>query len=101
MSNITLLQNEIDGFVVINDKVCKATIVGVTSDDKMVAIIDDGISIEVRNVKEAFRDEEVAQLTLKNVLSDRVLLKEFNARQAERESVEPGRIGRLRTKAAG
>jgi len=78
------LQNEIEGFVVANDKVCRATTVGITSDNEMVVILDNGIDLRVRNVKDGyvFRDKFHAQLALNNSLSDRVLIEQHAARQA-------------------
>ena len=88
------LQNEIEGFVVANDKVCRATTVGITSDNEMVVILDNGIDLRVRNVKDGyvFRDKAFAQVTLNNSLSDRVLCEAFDARQAARQALVDGRV---------
>jgi hypothetical protein len=73
------LQNEIAGFVVVDDAVRSATIVGITSDNKLVAIVDDTVSIEVRNVEEAFLDAGIAQEALQFILTDRRVSKQLLA----------------------
>jgi hypothetical protein len=85
--NHITLASEIDSFVVVEDQVCTAKIVGITNGDRMTVIADNGINIKVRIVKEAFRDKLHAEITLKTLLTDREVIKRFNAKEAERHAV--------------
>jgi hypothetical protein len=84
--NYITLKTEITGFVVVNDAVCEATIVGVEIDNEdktwLVVLVNNGIDITTRRVKEVFPDRSYAEITLKNILSDRVLLEKFDAKYA-------------------
>jgi len=80
MSTYTL-QNEITGYIVINDMVCSATIVGIDG-DKLAVIARDEISTSTHKVKEVFPNRLHAEATLKDLLSDRVLLGKFDQRHA-------------------
>jgi hypothetical protein len=84
------LTNQIQGFVVIGDKIHDAKIIGITSDEKLVVIFDSGVSIRVRRVEEAFSDKLYAEATLNSRLSDRKLIERLDAEERERQAVVTG-----------
>ena len=79
------LANEIEGYVVVNDAVHEVKVVAIASDDKLVVIFNDGISIQARRLETLYPNKLHAEATLKNRLSDRKLMAEYDAREAERE----------------
>jgi len=91
MTNYITLATEIEAFVVVNDAVCEATVVGVEidgEDRRLVAVVDSGVSITARSFKEVYPNELHAELELKNRLSDREIMAKYDAdREAERLAV--------------
>jgi hypothetical protein len=68
MTTYITLPNTIEAFVVINEAtVAQATVVGVEingEDQRLVAVVNSGISITARSFKEVYPDEQFAEVEL-------------------------------------
>jgi hypothetical protein len=88
MTTYIALPNTIEAFVVVNDAVNEATVVGVEidgEDQRLIAVVNSGVSITARRFKEVYPDELYAELELQNRITDRKLIERLDAEGAERE----------------
>jgi hypothetical protein len=54
-------------------------------DQRLIAVVNSGVSITARRFKEVYPDELYAELELQNRITDRKLIERLDAEGAERE----------------